>query len=69
LANNRKHKVIGRTIELTNSTTLKNGAKYQGEFNGSKLDTKLGFNVMINTLRHHSLKASPRLNLKVVVVG
>lgn len=34
LASRRKHKVMGRTIILTSSTTLRKGIKYQGELEG-----------------------------------
>jgi len=43
LARRRKHRVIGRTMTLINSTTHKNGTKYHGELAGNKVERDLYF--------------------------
>jgi len=69
LANNRKHKVTGRTEILINSTTLKKDAKYQGEFKGKREDKDLTFTKNIIILTNQNNKAILKLKLKVVVTG
>jgi hypothetical protein len=69
LAKRRKHRVIGRTKILINSTTLRKGIKYQGELEGSSAAEDLGFIRRRLTLANHRQKAPPKLKDKVVVTG
>lgn len=69
LANNRKHKVIGRTIKLIASTKLKKGIKYQGELDGSSIAITLCLMITRIILISQNVKASLRLNPNVVVKG
>jgi len=69
LANNRKHKVIGRTMILINSTNLRKGIKYQGVFTGNRLEATINFTSCNRTLDNHKHKAILKLNPKVVVTG
>lgn len=69
LANKRKHKVIGRTITLINSTTDKKGTKYQGELDGRKEEINLNFNNWRRIPLNQHERAAPILKLKVVVMG
>jgi len=69
LASNRKHKVIGRTTILINSTTLKNEIKYQGEFEGSTEETLKCLVLWITTPLSQKDRAALKLNIIVVVKG
>jgi len=69
LANNRKHKVTGRTKILISSTIDKNGIKYQGELEGS---TAAAFKLLIfwiKTPLSQNEKAKLKLKLRLVVTG
>jgi hypothetical protein len=68
-ASNRKHKVIGRTRILTNSTIPRKGDKYQGEFSGRRDAIELLFKLRRETLINHIKKATLKFNPKVVVTG
>lgn len=69
LANSRKQRVIGRTSSLTNSTSLRNAIKYQGELDGTKNEIKLVFVKNNKILKIQKLKAILKLKAKVVVTG
>jgi len=69
LANSRKHKVTGRTLILTSSTSLRKGTKYQGEPTGNTVEQNLIFTVNNITLLIQNHKAILKLNLRVVVIG
>lgn len=69
LAKRRKHNVIGRTIILIISTTLRNGTRYQGELAGSKEPDQSFFIKRKIKLENHSIQAAQILNAKVVVTG
>jgi len=69
LAKSRKHKVIGRTIILINSTKHKKGTKYQGELEGRREDGNLYFIDCKITPPNQHEKAALKLNPKVVVTG
>ncbi len=69
LANNRKHKVIGRTKILTISTNLRKGTKYQGELTGKREAIQSFFNASKKIVSSHIVKATLKLKAKVVVTG
>lgn len=69
LANNRKHKVIGRTNKLIASTTLKKEARYQGAPNGKSLDTPFLLRKSSKTAANQKDKDRPRLKDRVVDTG
>jgi len=69
LAKRRKHRVIGRTEILINSTIHKNGTRYQGEFEGSREEGNLNFTVWIKTPPNQHERAAPKLKPNVVVIG
>lgn len=69
LANSRKHKVIGRTLILTNSTSLRKGTRYQGDPAGNTVEQRLTLIRSKSILLTQNHKAIPRLNPKVVVTG
>jgi len=68
-ANSRKQRVTGRTIILTNSTSLKKEIKYQGELEGNNLEIVIIFILKIIILLSHNKKAAVKLNDNVVVTG
>jgi len=69
LANNRKHKVIGRTIILMSSTILRNGTKYQGEFLGRTEDTVKYLLPCSKIPLNQNNKAALKLKPNLVVTG
>lgn len=68
-ANNRKQRVIGRTLKLINSTKQRKGTRYQGEFEGKRTEKVRSFTIRIATLAIHKLKARVKLNLNEVVTA
>lgn len=69
LANKRKHKVIGRTNNLTASTTLKKETKYQGEPTGKSLETDIDFISIKKIVESQRKRDIEKLKDKVVVIG
>jgi hypothetical protein len=69
LAKRRKHKVIGRTDKLTNSTSLKKDTKYQGDPKGKNLDVDKAFIFRRKKVDNQKEKAADKLKERVVVTG
>jgi hypothetical protein len=69
LAKRRKHKVIGRTMILTISTSARKAIKYQGELEGTKREMLFTLIRSIKILIDHSINAVLRLKAKAVVTG
>lgn len=68
-ASRRKHKVIGRTKILINSTTLKKEIKYQGELFGTKTEIEFSLINISKILKAQKTNAAPKLKERVVVTG
>lgn len=69
LASKRNLKVIGRTIILMNSTTLKKEERYQGEFPGKKFPVLLVRKKIMIILENQKKKAILKSLVNRVVTG
>jgi hypothetical protein len=69
LAKRRKLRVMGRTLILTNSTTLKNGIKYLGVFIGRATETKESLTLVISNVEPQKNRATLKLIPTEVVKG
>jgi hypothetical protein len=69
LASKRKHRVKGRILSLTSSTTPRNGTRYLGAFDGMTQLAPKGLFKRSNTLASQRERDKVKFKSRTVVVG